>query len=405
MTTDVPTDVLRYGKHDDGRPSEYMASFENSKFSAKKPNVSGTPVVRDSWLQKLDEWTFTDRGVFEVTQPAKGSAGPHTIHNAPYKGKLDSAWKTKHWGSLHKMTYEMKKPNPWAGRNLIQSSEPPGIRKSKNPANSKENFGSTYKTEFKEIRAKSEPALKPKDAKQNKVFEEWRNPPQADDWKMTDRGIWELVSAKDGKPVADTKNHRPIGLIDPDWKSKAWGSLYRTMYTQKIPNPGERRYGSHTKTKEEEPVAGKYLPHGGYVSDYRGHFRDVRPQSVPDIKGTKQNRAWLKAQTQGSWKFTDRGVWEQFSATGKNLTQVSNKNLEEKWQTKHWGSLSRTQHCEKTPYKEKRHSLKSAEWMNPNHPFWKDKPQPRAPVKKDTEYGGQFTMPPEGWSTWPPEPL
>merc|ERR1719379_1701826 len=105
---------------------------------------------------------------------------------------------------------------------------------------------------------------------------------------------------------------------------------------------------------KEEPPAGKYLPHGGYVSDYRGNFQDFRPKSVPNMRQSKQDANWLKAQAQDSWRFTDRGVWEQFSATGKNLTRCTDQVMDEKWQTKHWGSLSRTQYCEKTPMKEKR---------------------------------------------------
>lgn len=377
-------------KHHDGRPSEYMASYENSKVSASRPNASGSQAVRNSWLQKLDEWTFTDRGVFEIIQPAKGSEdAPHAIRNAPYKKNLKPVWKTKHWGTLHQKMYDEKIPNP-GKRNVGEAG------RSRPPLRSSTNLNSTYKTEFRGSRSQSEPNVKPKGSKQNKIFDEWKNPPKEDEWKITDNGVWVLVDAKNEQMV-DSKN-RPLGLIDPDWKSKHWGSLYRTIYTQKVPNPSKVKFSNnpwHGKGPPKEPEPGKYLPHGGYVSDYRGHYHDLRPKSVPNVRETKQNKNWLKAQaqTQDSWRFTDRGMWEQFSAAGKNLTRSSKQNLDTNWQSKHWGSTVRTDFCEKAPIKDKRHSLSSAAWLIPDHPFWKDKPQKRPPVREDTEYGQQFEMP------------
>lgn len=395
------------GKHDDGRPSEYMASYQNSKVSASKPKSSESQQVRNSWLQKLDKWTFTDRGVFEITQPSKGSEdAPHTIHNAKYKQKLDPQWQLRHWGTSHERFFDEKKPNPGKSRQQFLSQN-------RIPLDSTMDLNTTYGNEYQR-RSRSEPKLKVNlhlkniEKKKKGKFEEWAHPAKDDEWRVAENGVWELVDANTKQKVKPTttysKNQHPLGLIDPDWKTKNWGSTQRTMYDQKVPNPSEKRFSTQTKG-EKEPEPGKYLPHGGYDSDYRGNFQDFRPKSVPNIKATKQNSNWLKAQAQGqgSWRFTDRGVWEQFSATGKNMTRVSKQNFDDKLGTKHWGSTLRTELCWKVPYKAERHSLKSAAWLLPDHPFWKDKPKPRHPVRGDSEYGYQYQgvnnqATPEGWN-------
>lgn len=399
MIADALKGGLRDDKHHDGRPSEYMASsewYEKSKVSSSRPKVVGSKSVRHSWLQKLDEWTFTDRGVFEVTQPLKGSEDArHTIHNAKYKNNLDPQYKTRHWGTTNRTQFDEKPPNPSSKDQLLKSQSRP-------PLKSTMDLDTTYGSEFKrhsqsEPKFKTNLMLKNIEKKKKNKFDEWKHPAKDDEWKMSERGVWELVDANTNKKVAATttysKNQHPLGLIDPDWKTKAWGSLQRTMYDRKVPNPPQKTRSQLQKSsllKESEP--GKYLPFGGYDSDYSGNFVDFRPKSVPNMKENKQNRNWLRAQTQGqgSWRFTDRGVWEQFSATGQNMTQVSKQNFDPAWQTKHWGSTVRTDLCEKVPFKAERHSLKSAQWLCPDHPFWKDKPKPRPPVRGDTLYGYEF---------------